>query len=78
MRKLNGFDVSMADYGVKNSKNFGNKINDIMAERLVEKPKVLKLSNFGAIKRFVVDEIIKYQSCYPYIAGWILRTKHLT
>lgn len=40
-----------------------------MAERLVEKPKVLKLSNFGAIKRFVVDEIIKYQSCYPYIAG---------
>lgn len=73
----NGFDVSMADYGVKKQskfKNFGSKINDIMAEHLVGKPKKLQLSNFGALKRFVVDEIIKYQSCYPYIAGLILRT----
>ena len=73
----NGVDVSMADYGVKKQskfKNFGSKINDIMAEHLVGKPKKLQLSNFGALKRFVVDEIIKYQSCYPYIAGLILRT----
>ncbi len=73
----NGFDVSMADYGVKKQskfKNFGSKINDIMAEHLVGKPKKLQLSNFVALKRFVVDEIIKYQSCYPYIAGLILRT----
>lgn len=73
----NGFDVSMAGYGVKKQskfKNFGSKINDIMAEHLVGKPKKLQLSNFGALKRFVVDEIIKYQSCYPYIAGLILRT----
>ncbi len=73
----NGFDVSMADYGVKKQskfKNFGSKLNDIMAEHLVGKPKKLQLSNFGALKRFVVDEIIKYQSCYPYIAGLILRT----
>lgn len=72
-----GFDVSMADYGVKKQskfKNFGSKVNDIMAEHLVGKPKSLQLSNFGAIKRFVVDEMIKYQHCYPYIAGLILRT----
>ncbi len=72
-----GFDVSMADYGVKKQskfKNFGSKVNDIMAEHLVGKPKSLKLSNFGALKRFVVDEIIKYNHCYPYIAGLILRT----
>lgn len=78
IRPLNdGFDVSMADYGVKKQskfKNFGSKINDIMAEHLVGKPKSLQLSNFGAIKRFVVDEIIKYQHCYPYVAGLILRT----
>ncbi len=75
----NGFDVSMADYGVKKQskfKNFGSKLNDIMAEHLVGKPKKLQLSNFGALKRFVVDEIIKYQSCYPYIAGLILRTTY--
>lgn len=72
-----GFDVSMADYEVKKQskfKNFGSKINDIMAEHLVGKPKYLQLSNFGAIKRFVIDEMIKYQHCYPYVAGLILRT----
>lgn len=72
-----GFDVSMADYGIKkqsNFKNWGSKVNDIMAEHLVGKPKSLQLSNFGALKRFVVDEMIKYKHCYPYIAGLILRT----
>ena len=73
----NGFDVSIADYGKKKQscfKNFGSKVNDIMAEHLIGKPKRLSLSNFGAIKRFVVDEMIKYQNCYPYIAGLLLRT----
>ncbi len=73
----NGFDVSIADYGIKKQsrfKNFGSKVNDIMAEHLIGKPKRLSLSNFGAIKRFVVDEMIKYQNCYPYIAGLLLRT----
>ena len=73
----NDFDISIADYGKKKQskfKNFGSKVNDIMAEHLINKPKDLKLSNFGAMKRFVVDEIVKYQHCYPYIAGLILRT----
>ncbi len=73
----NGFDISIADYGKKKQskfKNFGSKVNDIMAERLINKPKDLKLSNFGAMKRFVVDEIIRYKNCYPYIAGLMLRT----
>lgn len=73
----NGFDISIADYGKKKQskfKNFGSKVNDIMAECLINKPKELQLSNFGSIKRFVVDEIIKYKNCYPYIAGLMLRT----
>ena len=73
----NGFDISIADYGKKKQskfKNFGSKVNDIMAEHLINKPKDLKLSNFGAMKRFVVAEIVKYQHCYPYIAGLMLRT----
>lgn len=72
-----GFDISIADYGKKkqsNFKNFGSKVNDIMAEHLIKKPKELQLSNFAAMKRFVVDEITKYQNCYPYIAGLMLRT----
>ena len=73
----NGFDISIADYGKKKQskfKNFGSKVNDIMAEHLINKPKDLKLSNFGAMKRFIVDEIVKYKHCYPYISGLMLRT----
>lgn len=73
----NGFDISIADYSKKKQskfKNFGSKVNDIMAEHLINKPKELQLSNFGAMKRFVVDEITKYKNCYPYIAGLMLRT----
>ena len=73
----NGFDISIADYSKKKQskfKNFGSKVNDIMAEHLINKPKELQLSNFGAMKKFVVDEITKYKNCYPYIAGLMLRT----
>ena len=66
------FDISIARYHEKKQsrfKNFGSKVNDIMAHRLLNKPKDLSLSNFVAMRRFVVDEIIKYTNCYPYIAG---------
>ena len=71
------FDISIAKYHKKKQsgfKNFGSKVNDIMAKHLINKPKNLALSNFGAMKRFVVDEITKYTNCYPYVAGLMLRT----
>ena len=71
------FDISIAKYRKKKQsrfKNFGSKVNDIMAKHLINKPKDLALSNFGAMKRFVVDEIVKYTNCYPYVAGLLLRT----
>ena len=73
----NGYDVSIAKYPVKKQslfKNFGSKMNSIMAQVLIEKPKDLLLSNFFAIKRFVCDEIIRYEHAYPYVDGLILRT----
>ncbi len=72
-----GYDVTMAGYKKKKQsafKNFGSKVNNVMAEHLINKPKSLKLSNYGALQRFVVEEIIQYQHCYPYIAGLILRS----
>lgn len=73
----NGYDASIAKYPVKKQslfKNFGSKMNSIMAQVLIEKPKDLLLSNFFAIKRFVCDEIIRYEHAYPYVDGLILRT----
>lgn len=74
-----GYDMAMAQYPVKKQsgfKNFGSKLNDWMVRFLIGKPKGLVFSNFIARKRFVCDEIIKYQNPYPYLEGLTLRTTH--
>lgn len=72
-----GYDISIARYPIKKQsmfKNFGSSVNALMARLLIGKPKDLQLSNFYAMKRFVCDEILRYQNPYPYIDGLFLRT----
>lgn len=45
-----------------------------MTEKLLGKPKELYISSYFAAKRFVIDEILKYQNAYPYVIGLVLRT----
>ena len=74
---LNGdADVAIAKYPHKTQsafKNFGSKVNDTVANWLLGKDKDLKFSNFSVMKRFVKDEVIKYQNPYPYLSGLMLR-----
>ncbi len=73
----NGYDASLAKYPQKKQsvfKNFGSYITSLMSRYLIGKPKSLYLSNFGATKRFVIDEIIKYDKPFPYLDGLMLRT----
>ena len=73
----NEADFSMAKYNEKKQsrfKNFGSSINSLMSRILINKPKELRFTNFKAMKRFIVDEIIKYNNPYPYIEGLTLRT----
>ena len=46
----------------------------MMTEQMLGKPKELYVSSYFAAKRFVVDEMLKYQNCYPYVIGLVLRT----
>lgn len=73
-----GYDVVFADYNKRSTRSigrrFGTIINRHMAHWLIGKPKELGTSSFIAMKRFVVDEILKYKKPYPYIAGLIFRT----
>lgn len=72
----NGYDVSIAKYGYKKEslfRNLGSYINGEMAHILIDKPRDLQLSNFVAMKKFVIDEILRYDNPYPYIDGLILR-----
>jgi polyisoprenyl-phosphate glycosyltransferase len=71
-----GFDVVYSRFEEKQHstfRNLGSKFNDLTATWLLEKPKNLYLSSFKAIRREVVDEIVKYQGPFPYVDGLILR-----
>lgn len=71
------FDIAIAQYGVKKQslfKNFGSFVNSCMVSYLLSKPKTLELSNFSALKRFIVREITKYKNPYPYLDGLFLRS----
>ena len=41
---------------------------------MLGKPKELYISSYFAAKRFVIEEMIKYQNSYPYVIGLVLRT----
>lgn len=73
----NGFDVSIADYPERKQslfKDFGTIVNKKMTEWIIDRPKNLQFTNFMALKKFIVDEIIKYDKPYPYLTGLLLRT----
>lgn len=54
-------------------KNIGSNINMMMAQIMLNKPKGLRFENFSAAKRFIIEEIIKYDKPYPYLEGLICR-----
>ncbi len=49
-----------------------NKVNEI----LIDQPKDIPVSIFFLARKYIVDEIKKYENPYPYMAGLLLRTTH--
>lgn len=72
-----GADVVYARYEHKQHsffRRFGSGVNERMTRVMLGKPKELYLSSYFAVKRFVVEEMIKYEYSYPYVIGLVLRT----
>lgn len=74
------YDVVSARYIDRSRKSLfrdiGSKLNMMMSEWLIERPKGVIVSVFFVAKRFVIDEVIKYNQPYPYVEGLILRVTH--
>lgn len=71
-----GYDAVYARYEHKKHsafRNFGSKINEWMTRIMLGKPKNLYLSSYFAVKRFIVEEMIRYVNPYPYVIGLVLR-----
>lgn len=72
-----GSDVVYAKYAKKQHslfRNFGSKVNELMMRVMLGKPKNLYLSSYFAAKRFVMEEMLRYENPYPYVIGLVLRT----
>jgi glycosyltransferase involved in cell wall biosynthesis len=54
-------------------RNAGSRLTNLIADFVVEKPKKLYLCSFRCLSRFVVDEITKSRTPYPYIDGLIFQ-----
>ncbi len=76
-----GFDVVYANYPDSERgffRNLGSKFNDMMAGFLLSKPKHVKITSFYAMKKFIAQEMIRYNNPYPYLGGLIFRaTKNI-
>ena len=55
-------------------RNFGTHMNEEMAHRLLGKPKELHISSYFAMRRYVADEVLRYENSFPYLVGLVLRT----
>lgn len=77
-----GYDAVYAKYEHKQHsafRNLGSKVNELMTRTMLGKPKDLYISSYFAVKRFVVEDMVRYENSYPYVIGLVLRaTKSIT
>ena len=74
-----GYDVVFAKYNKVQQnffRNFTSRINAWMARVLTEKPRGVETASFFCMRRYVADNMIKYDRPYPYISGLIFRITH--
>ena len=77
-----GYDVCYTRYVNRQHavwKRLGSWFNDRVASFLLKKPRGLYLSSFKALRRWVVEQVIRYDGPYAYVDGLILDiTKDIT
>lgn len=77
-----GYDAVYAGYDHKQHsafRNLGSRVNELMTRMMLNKPAQLYISSYFAVKRFVVEDMVRYENSYPYVIGLVLRaTKNIT
>ncbi len=77
-----GYDAVYAKYDHKQHsafRNLGSRVNEWMTRIMLGKPADLYLSSYFGVKRFVVEDMIRYENSYPYVIGLVLRaTQNIT
>ena len=70
-------DIVFAKYGNIHQNSFrvfGSYVNKLMSEWLLGMPKDIITNSYFACKRYIVDEIVKYNNPYTFLSGLFFRT----
>ena len=74
------YDVVCANYVSRGKRSLfrrlGSMANDALVKICLEKPDDINTSVYFLAKRFVVDEMIRYNNAYPHMEGLLLRSTH--
>ncbi len=66
-----------ADRGKRSPfRRLGSFINNFMVRYFLDRPDGIDTSVYFVARRFVVDEMIRYENPYPYMTGLLLRTTY--
>ncbi len=55
-------------------RRFGSWVNEKMSEMMIDKPRGLKTTSYFVARRFLIEEMLRYQHSYTYIGGLIFRS----
>ena len=55
-------------------RNWGSSFNTWCVRHFAGVPKDLQINNYYAVKRYVVDEALRYENPYPYIDGLLIQS----
>ena len=55
-------------------RRFGSWVNEKMSEMMIDKPRGLKTTSYFVARRFLIQEMLRYQHSYTYIGGLIFRS----
>ena len=72
-----GYDVVYASYNHKQHsafRNLGSRVNDVMTRVMLGKPKEIQITSYFVTTRTIINEVVRYEGCYPYVIGLVLRT----
>ena len=72
-----GYDAVFAKYPNAKKSSFrkwGSEINRRMCISLIDMPAELHPMSFAAFRRYLIEEMIRYDKPYPYIAGLVFRS----
>lgn len=75
-----GYDVAALTFTDRGKRSlfrrFGSFVEETTSEWMIPRPKGIYVPIFFAAKRFVIEEVLKYDQPFPYLEGLILRSTY--